>query len=66
MVATKITSKADGRKTFHYNRKGVSFEIDEVTDGYVLAECSVSYYMNVVDTRAKTKQTLINRLFNGI
>lgn len=66
MVANSITRKTDGRKIFHYNRRGISFEIDEVTDGFVLAKCSVSYYMNVVDVHAKTKKTLINRLFNGI
>ena len=66
MIAVLVKKRENGFKTFCYKKDGISFEIDEVQDGFVMAECNVSYYLNVMNTHAKTKETLINRLFRGI
>ena len=61
----KTSKLQDGRKTFHYATEDNHFkaEIDTLSDGrFSIAECSVPYWNNVIDSHAKTRQTLIRRL----
>lgn len=63
----KTSKLGDGRKTFHYETEGGrhKVEIDELRNAdnkFTISLCSVSGYMNTLDTYAKTRQTLLRRL----
>ena len=64
----KKSLKENGLTTFYYEADEGFFtaEIDEIKINnnieYIITKCSISYYLNMIDTKAKTKQTLLRRL----